>query len=55
MKSMGTKQLMQDLQSAIKDLKAVYNDRNRIIEDIKQQGRSQTPAEAPLETSTEIK
>jgi hypothetical protein len=36
MKSTGTKQLMQDLQAAIKDLKAVYNDRNKIIEGIKQ-------------------
>jgi hypothetical protein len=56
MKSTGTKQLMQDLQAAIKDLKAVYNDRNKIIENIKQGTRStEEEAGKATEIQNEIK
>lgn len=42
---------MQDLQAAIKDLKAVYNDRNKIIENLKQGANS---AEEEAGKATEI-
>jgi hypothetical protein len=55
MKSTGTKQLMRDLQAAIKDLKAVYNDRNKIIEDMKQGTNSTEGESKATETPNEIK
>ncbi len=37
MKTKGTKQLMEDLQAAIKDLKTVYTDRSKIIAELKKE------------------
>lgn len=47
---------MQDLQAAIKDLKAVYNDRNKIIENIKHGAHStEEKAGKTTEIPNEIK
>ena len=42
MKKQGTKQLMQDLQAAIKELKSVHTERSKILENIKTDAINQT-------------
>lgn len=42
MKKQSTKQLMQDLQAAIKELKSVHNERSKILETIKTEANPHT-------------
>lgn len=47
-----TKQLMQDLQAAIKDLKKVHNDRTQVIENIKKNKTETESSEKLVENNT---